>query len=123
MHIGVPVVTKQSFERLCVQAFFSPVNIKLIRQVAVQIEREEACETLKMHHKVQNKLQLTEPELTQPDCSLGVGERGEGIDWTDRPGATAETKSQLRGRDRGGNSLSAKQCSAGMYSRLFAHVT
>lgn len=35
-----------------------------------------------------------------------------------------ETKlSKLRGRDRGGNSLSAKQCSAGMYSRLFAHVT
>lgn len=34
-----------------------------------------------------------------------------------------ETKSELRGRDRGGNSLSAKQCWAGMYSRLFAHVT
>lgn len=60
MHIGVPVVTKQSFERLrACMAFFPPVNIELMRQVAVQIEGEGARETLKMHHKVQNKLQLT----------------------------------------------------------------
>lgn len=41
------------------------VNNKLIRQVGVQIEREEACENLKMHHKVQNKQQLTELEHQQ----------------------------------------------------------
>lgn len=34
-----------------------------------------------------------------------------------------ETKSGPGGWDRGGNPLSAKLCSAGMYSRLFARVT
>lgn len=42
-----------------------------------QIEREEACENSKTHHKVQNELQLS------------VSKRGEGTRWTERAGATA----------------------------------
>lgn len=53
------------------------------------------------------------------DVSVARGWRNARTDG----GTETERASERAGPSRGGNPLSAKLCSAGMYSRLFTHVT
>lgn len=60
----------------------------------------------------------------QTDCTVWASEGKAYTGWRRlelRQGAGRNKRAE--GKRRGGNSLSAKQCWAGMYSRLFAHVT